>query len=154
MRIAFMLNRFPSISETFILNQIIGLIDRSQEVMIYANSKENGIYDGGLVEQYDLLSITKYTPAMPYNKITRIGKALLLFPKHFCKKPMSLLGTLNFFKYGKDALNLSLFSRAIPFTMHNSFNIMHCQFGQYGIMGAYSGRIRPPVLVSSGHLIR
>jgi len=135
MRIAFMLGKFPSISQTFILNQIICLIDRGVEVRIYADSSESGLYDNSLIEQYDLLERTKYIPVMPYNKITRIGKAFSLLFKYFFKKPLSIIGTFNFFKYGKDALNLRLFYRAIPLTMYSSFDIMHCQFGQYGLMG-------------------
>lgn len=36
MRIAFIVDRFPKISETFILNQITGLIDRGHDIDIYA----------------------------------------------------------------------------------------------------------------------
>ncbi|MEN9519388.1 MAG: hypothetical protein RLZZ381_1976, partial [Cyanobacteriota bacterium] len=35
MRIAFLVDQFPSLSETFILNQITGLIDRGHEIDIY-----------------------------------------------------------------------------------------------------------------------
>ena len=38
MRIAFVLGIFPALSETFILNQITGLIDCGDEVDIYAGS--------------------------------------------------------------------------------------------------------------------
>ncbi len=37
MKIAFFVDQFPSVSETFILNQITGLIDRGHEVDIYAD---------------------------------------------------------------------------------------------------------------------
>ncbi len=40
MKIAFIVGGFPSISETFILNQITGLIDRGHDVEIFAK----GIY--------------------------------------------------------------------------------------------------------------
>ncbi len=135
MRIAFMLGTFPSNSQTFVINQIIGLIERGHVVMIYAKRKRRGFYDSKLIEQYDLLSKTKFMPVMPYNKIKKIGKAFLLLFKYFFKKPVSILGTFNFFKYGKDALNFSLLGRAIPLTMYSSFDIMHCQFGQYGLIG-------------------
>src|SRR5688572_28669907 len=35
-KIAFVLGQFPSLSETFVLNQITGLIDRGQQVSIFA----------------------------------------------------------------------------------------------------------------------
>jgi colanic acid/amylovoran biosynthesis glycosyltransferase len=41
MKIAFIMNSFPTISETFILNQITGLIDKGHEVYIFANENKN-----------------------------------------------------------------------------------------------------------------
>jgi colanic acid/amylovoran biosynthesis glycosyltransferase len=37
MRVAVLVTEFPSVSETFILNQITGLIDRGHEVGIFAD---------------------------------------------------------------------------------------------------------------------
>ena len=37
MKIAFIVTFFPALSETFILNQITGLIERGHEVDIYAD---------------------------------------------------------------------------------------------------------------------
>ncbi|MEL6788828.1 MAG: colanic acid biosynthesis glycosyltransferase WcaL, partial [Cyanobacteria bacterium J06607_15] len=52
MKIAFMVCEFPILSETFILNQIAGLIDRGCEVDIYAEVKGNSDKIHPLVEQY------------------------------------------------------------------------------------------------------
>lgn len=38
MKIAFLINEFPSVSETFIQSQISGVIDRGHEVTIFARS--------------------------------------------------------------------------------------------------------------------
>ena len=38
MRIAFLVNNFPMLSETFVLNQITGLLDRGHEVDIYTQN--------------------------------------------------------------------------------------------------------------------
>ena len=40
MRVAFLLNRFPLLSETFVLNQITGLIDRGHEVDVYVRADD------------------------------------------------------------------------------------------------------------------
>jgi colanic acid/amylovoran biosynthesis glycosyltransferase len=37
MRIAFIVWEFPTLSETFVLNQVTGLIDRGHQVDIYAH---------------------------------------------------------------------------------------------------------------------
>ena len=41
MKIAFIVTTFPSLSETFILNQIIGLIERGHKVNIYTSKLGN-----------------------------------------------------------------------------------------------------------------
>ncbi|MCK9595834.1 glycosyltransferase [Candidatus Pacearchaeota archaeon] len=57
MKIAFVVHNFPKLSETFILNQIIGLIDMGHEVDIYAHSPSGEeiihkeIIDYGLLEK-------------------------------------------------------------------------------------------------------
>src|SRR5437867_1187347 len=54
------LGSFPSLSDTFILNQITGLIDRGHDVSIYASGKEaDGIYQPQ-VARYHLIERTFY----------------------------------------------------------------------------------------------
>ena len=43
MQIAFIVSYFPSVSETFILNQIVGLLERGYEVDIYAEQIGNNL---------------------------------------------------------------------------------------------------------------
>ena len=57
MKIAFFLNRFPMLSQTFVLNQITGLIDRGHEVDIYAIRPENNTKMHADVTKYNLLNL-------------------------------------------------------------------------------------------------
>jgi colanic acid/amylovoran biosynthesis glycosyltransferase len=64
MRIAVFVSRFPSVSQTFVLNQLVGLIDAGHEVDIYS-----GIPDAGAlkrqhedVARYGLLDRVSYWP--------------------------------------------------------------------------------------------
>src|ERR1700738_3886529 len=64
MRIAFLLNVFPKTSETFILNQIIGLIERGHTVDIFAREPNiDAVHPDGkkhkLIERTRYLTITK-----------------------------------------------------------------------------------------------
>jgi len=43
MKIAFIVNEFPSLSQTFALNQIAGLIDRGHDVDIFAEEEKSDI---------------------------------------------------------------------------------------------------------------
>ena len=61
MKVLFLLKSFPKLSETFILNQITGLIDRGIDVRILASRKSNeklihaGVANYRLIEDH-----TKY----------------------------------------------------------------------------------------------
>ena len=65
MRVAFFLEGFPKLSETFILNQITGLIDRGIDVHIYASRPAPGTPTHPEVAQYGLLSRTHYRDSRP-----------------------------------------------------------------------------------------
>src|SRR3989304_9236520 len=60
MKIVYLVGSFPKLSETFILNQITGLIDRGHEVEIvaYHNPKEEKVHAD--VIKYGLLEKTHY----------------------------------------------------------------------------------------------
>ena len=59
MRIALLLNEFPKLSETFIINQIVGLIERGHTVDIFAYQKgDQQVHPR--VEQFQLVSRTQY----------------------------------------------------------------------------------------------
>lgn len=132
MKIAFIVEDFPTLSETFILNQITGLIDLGHEVEIFAqtNPKQEKVQQD--VEEYNLMKKTYY---IPNNKIIRFFKALLLIAKNIYKNPIAIIKTLNFIKYGKDALSLRILYLAIPF-LNKDFDIIHCHFGPNGNVGA------------------
>ena len=59
-KILFVTGQFPSITETFILNQIVELIGRGHEVYICANGKGNMSKIHSDVKKYNLLSKTFY----------------------------------------------------------------------------------------------
>ncbi|NEO99166.1 MAG: colanic acid biosynthesis glycosyltransferase WcaL [Symploca sp. SIO2E9] len=131
MKIAFLVWRFPVISEPFILNQITGLIDRGHQVDIYpcvvdqdASDKTTKVHPA--VEQYRLLDRIYYAPKRPKNKLWRWFKAMGLLLANFYKNPSVCLQLVN---AGK------LCYRAIPFLGRGSYDIIHCQFGTLGLVG-------------------
>lgn len=62
MRIAFVLGEFPVLSETFILSQITGLLDRGHDVEIFANRPASIDKTHPDVERYDLIDKAHYWP--------------------------------------------------------------------------------------------
>lgn len=137
MKIAFLVWRFPVLSEAFILNQITGLIERGHEVHIHAlngppadTSKVHPV-----VEQYNLIERTYYPPTRPNNYLLRLIKGLGLLLGNLDKNSLASLQLLNAFKYGQQVFSLKWLYRAIPLLGNGSYDIIHCQFGTLGPMG-------------------
>ena len=134
MKIAFIVGEFPALSETFILNQITGLIDLGNKVEIFALG---GNFDRKIhpdVMKYNLKDITHYIDVPP-NRIVRIIKAIFLFSTHFSQDPIRLLRSLNLFRFGKQTLSLNLFYFTIKL-LHKNFDVLYCHFGTIGNIGA------------------
>ncbi len=62
MRIAYVLQAFPVLSETFVLNQLTGLLDRGHDVTVFASRPPGGIPTHPDVERYGLMARTRYWP--------------------------------------------------------------------------------------------
>jgi colanic acid/amylovoran biosynthesis glycosyltransferase len=135
MRIAFIVGAFPTLSETFILNQITGLIDRGHVVDIYASQRGDLSKVHKAVIKYELLEKTRYIPQIPKNYFRRLIKAIGLVLLNFYKKPVVFFNSINVFKYGKKATSLRSLYRIIPFLNAPSYDIIQCHFGPAGLLG-------------------
>lgn len=134
MKIAFIVGGFPYLSQTFILNQITGLLDMEYDVEVFAqfNPKEEKVHSE--VEKYKIMDRINYFD-MPRNKIKRILKAIyLIIPKLFYKDGFKIIKSFNIFKYGEKALSLNLFYLILPF-LGKKYDIIYCHFGTAGILG-------------------
>ncbi|BAZ46575.1 glycosyl transferase, group 1 family protein [Chondrocystis sp. NIES-4102] len=156
MRIAFIVDQFPTLSETFILNQITGLIDRGHEVDIYCDrvaypksnrhppsetigisQNKNNLPIHSEVQQYELLSRTYYTP-IPANLIWRVLKAFWLLISNFYKNPQILGRTINLIKYnrsnyGEPASFLRPIYLTIPWLKQPPYDVIVCHYGRNGL---------------------
>ena len=134
MKIAFLVWRFPVLSEAFILNQITGLIDRGHDVYIHAlNGHPKGTTKvHPVVEQYDLLKRTYYTPERPENPLLCALKGLGLLLSNLHKNSLSCLQLLDAAKYGKTTEAWKRIYRAIALLDTQPYNVIHCQFGTIG----------------------
>jgi colanic acid/amylovoran biosynthesis glycosyltransferase len=138
MRIAFIVNQFPALSETFILNQITGLLDRGHEVDIYAYTPRNDPEVHAEVERYNLLKHTYYMAtqaSMSKNKIYRLLKGIGCIITYLHKNPVAVLNSLNLTKFGKDAASCRILYKSIPFLGKAPYDIVHCHFGPLGNLG-------------------
>jgi colanic acid/amylovoran biosynthesis glycosyltransferase len=79
LRILYCINRFPSVSETFIVNQIVEMIKHGHHIAIYALIKQDidVVHDG--IRQYGLLNSTTFAPRVPSSLVGRAKKVFRLF---------------------------------------------------------------------------
>lgn len=133
MRIAMVVTAFPAVSETFILHQITGLLDLGHDVRIVSLRRPEDQPVHGEVEEYDLLSRTRYVE-MPQSRLAMLGRAV-----------PALFGL--FRRHGWNALDaISLMHRrfglphprdlAVTEDIVQSIkqcDIVHCHFGMTGL---------------------
>lgn len=149
MRIAFIIGTFPTISETFILNQITGLIDRGHAVDIFAQSQGDINPLHGDVVKYGLLEKAYYLRPVPESYVVRAVKGIRILVSYGHKKPECILSSLNVFKYGRKAASLRMLYAVASYIGSEPYDIIHCHFGPNGLLGA---RLRD-VGVLNGRLV-
>jgi colanic acid/amylovoran biosynthesis glycosyltransferase len=142
MKIAFFVQKFPAISETFILNQITGLIDSGHEIDIYSArlSGEATIHPD--VEKYNLLERTYYID-IPKNGALRVLKGFKFLLRNFYKNPRMYLNVLDIIMHGEKTGKLFLLYLANY--IHKGYDIMHCHFGPIGLRAVVLKEIKAPV---------
>lgn len=134
MKIAFIVTQFPSLSQTFILNQITGLMHRGHEVDIYAVQPENTPKMHADVTKYNLLHRTYYFRKLPSGKVERNREFRMLVAKYFYRKPKSLVKAWMLSRRGKSSF-LKLLCMGFPFLDKHPYDIIHCHFGPNGVLG-------------------
>ena len=135
MKVAFIVNSFPAITNTFILNQIVELVKLGIDIEIFSKYTPKKKIMHKDVEKYNLLERTHYF-SIPSNLLIRVLKAIYLFLVNFSKDPIKLVKSLNVFKY-KDKVDKTFLKNLfliIPF-LGKKFDIIHCHFGNVGNIG-------------------
>lgn len=136
MKIASIVNRFPCRSQTFITNQITGLIDRGHDVQVYANRRENIPGPPMCFKEYDLDSRTFYFVDgmrwMPENKLLRLMRTCPLLAESWKNGKLEFMQLFNFSRFGKKAASLELFYKGMALAKYILPDIVHCHFGPNG----------------------
>jgi colanic acid/amylovoran biosynthesis glycosyltransferase len=136
-KIAFVIGRFPALSETFILNQITGLLDRGHQIDIYAEPPNDEIAHDE-VDRYNLSKRITYSPRMPQSRFLRLVKALVLILVAGWKDPKKTIRALDVKRYGREASSMRLLYAVMPFLgTCRIYDVVHCHFGPYGVRGMF-----------------
>lgn len=178
MRIAFLVDRFPVISETFILRQITGLLDMGHEVDIYANRPPDSRVLHAQVRRYDLLRRTTYlnrrmpaasgywempvwpiwgktwlhSSAKPILNAGRVARALPVLLKCLITMPRLTLQVLDPREYGYQARSLSsLYRLSTLHALRGRYDVLHAHFGPAGNTFRFARSLWSAPLVVSFH---
>lgn len=131
MKIAFIVNEFPALSETFVLNQITGLIDRGHDVDIIAHRPRDESLRHPDIDTYQLEKRVRYErpPNSYYKRLC--GAIGLLLSTRLTDLPRAM-SLLNVFRYGKEAASLRLLYLAAA-CRGTPYDILLCHSGMNGL---------------------
>ena len=155
LEIAIVVDLFPTVSETFIVNQINSLIEAGHNVQVLAYQRGNIQQPHSSIQKYNLLSNVIYFQNKSESRSKRLIKFINWISKNFYNIHGSqLFNALNVFKHGKDALSLNLFSASQWFLSGKKFDIVHAHFGPVAQRIAFlkvKGFIENSKLISTFH---
>lgn len=133
LRIAMFVSTFPALSETFIIDQIRGLLERGHDVDIFSltgATAESAVHHA----DFDRLGLEQRTyraAAISRGKVRRLLLSIRLFVQHLFRNPAWigrwLLSTLQ----GRPA-SLRVLSGIVPRLSTAEYDLVHCQFGTLG----------------------
>ena len=115
MKIAFIIYGFPKLSESFIVNQITGLLDLGHDVHMFADHDPHEPEINADVPKYHLAGRTCYISNVSANKTIRRLKTLLLILSNFLKAPVRLSKALKILLTQPEGFSYNLLYYAFAF---------------------------------------
>ncbi len=136
LKIAMLVGEFPARSTTFIVNQIVGLLDRGHEVDIIASRRgDEDALDANL-RDYALLERTTFTE-LPTSRIVRVAKAGLGVLSNAPKGGRGFARALNGRRYGPLAASGALLFGAFSLAPPRRYDILHSHFAPNGLRALF-----------------
>jgi colanic acid/amylovoran/stewartan biosynthesis glycosyltransferase WcaL/AmsK/CpsK len=175
MRVAVFVESFPMVSETFILRQVTGLLDRRHQVDVFANTRPaTGTPVHPEVSQYDLPARTFYMDMPPETgcfempvwpvlgrtwapgastsipNVVRLARAAPRLLRCLAAAPRVTLRVLDHRDYGHQADSLSaLYRLAHLCARRRRYDVLHAHFGPVGNSFRFAKELwEAPLLVS------
>jgi colanic acid/amylovoran biosynthesis glycosyltransferase len=153
-RIAFLVGQFPLISETFVLAQIVAMLEKGHSVDIYAERPLNAaakVHDD--VSRLRLLDQTHYwPPSAPSSFPTRVLSAVGRMARYGLQHPLVAIDSINPMRYGRDALTLRLVHERLPLVIKDPrYDVIHCHYGPNGQRAVNlrrGGLLRGPIITT------
>ena len=134
-RVAVFTHVFPSRSETFVLDHIIRLADLGHDVSVCALRAPDSTSPPALDETHGRSILTVH-PSKPKGRLLRFARAAAILGQADQHQRRVLWRSLDAFRYGRDAWNLTLFYWSACLVDRPAFDIIHCHFGPVGRLAA------------------
>jgi colanic acid/amylovoran biosynthesis glycosyltransferase len=149
-RIAFLVDGFPAISETFILDQVTWLAERGCSVDIYARHLNEGRVAHLDVVSHSMMDRTfRLSPPPARSQVERFARAVREIGFALSKRPVTVARVVGLGCFGAGAPSLRRFYQILPFLTPRQYDVVHCHFGPNGILGAELrelGLLRSPLV--------
>lgn len=131
LRVAFVVGRFPLVSETFVLNQATGLLDRGHDLDILAlDGPPPVLPQHPDVARYGMLARTRIVPAASGGRIARLLKGIALHAARVHLDPA--LSARAIAAIADRAGGRAALLPAVPLLGRAPYDVVHCQFAVYG----------------------
>lgn len=135
MKIAFFVHQFPVLSQTFILHQITGLLDRGHQVDIYSRVPGEKKKVHPEVMKYGLLDRTMTVSQPPEPYYQRLFQALGLIASLGVKNPKAVWRALLHKPGLRGLLSFRTLFQISTWVQNGPYDIIHCHFGPQGLEG-------------------
>lgn len=136
MNIVISARHFPSISQTFVTQQVTAFAHAGVEVSVLASSPDwpkGERFPRKLSDSQ--IRITYYN--LPTRIRKRIGSGLRILVSALRNRKFGVLRTLNVFKFGLSAFDFSLLHVYSALRKETTIGILHCHFGPIGVLGGH-----------------
>lgn len=150
LHVAFFVHEFPTLSETFVLNQVTGLLDLGCDVHIFAMRRPpDQAVTHPDVERYRLTSRVTYNP-MPGGRLRRLAAAIPVLWRRLREDRRQTLRALDVSRFGRAAFSLELLFWLDRLSgRRRDFDAIYCHFGIVGRLAAFLrdlGGLRGPLV--------
>ncbi|MDB4441909.1 glycosyltransferase [bacterium] len=133
-RVAFIVNRFPKLSETFILNQITGLMDRGVDVDIYARHPSMHPKIHADVQRYNLIDRTCYL-GIKESDFGLTGEAISGLMRRSYRQSQTISKLLDGNPLEERLDSISALCKDMLSSGQGRYDIIHCHYGPNGCLG-------------------
>ncbi len=135
MRVAMVVAGFPMLSETFVINQAVDLIERGHALDIYALMPYRAPTTAPHADvlRYRLVERTRYPRTRPRDGWRFVAASLRALLQLSARRPRALPPLLDALTYRKHALAMRLVQHAAALGPGECYDVIHCQFGDIGL---------------------